>query len=73
MDDRGILVKMKNESMLSNAFDKVAKTIDRTSNIKKNENLVVYNKDLLLEYIELKQLKEKLDEFKKVRIKRHCV
>ena len=38
MDDRGILVKMKNEAMLSNAFDKVAKTIDRSSNIKKNEN-----------------------------------
>lgn len=70
MDDRGILVKMKNEAMLSNAFDKVAKTIDRSSNIKKNENLVVYNKDLLSEYIDLKQLKEKLDEFKKLRIKR---
>ena len=69
MDDRGILVKMDNESMLSTSFKKVAKTIDRTSNLKKNQNLVVYNRDLLTEYQELKQLKDKISEFKSGRLK----
>lgn len=70
MDDRGILVKMDNESMLSTSFERVAKTIDRSSNLKKNENLLVYNRELLTEYQELKQLKDKIGEFKSGRLKK---
>ncbi|MBU5487889.1 CRISPR-associated protein Cas5 [Clostridium sp. MSJ-8] len=69
MDDRGILVKMRNESMLSTSFDRVAKTIDRSSNLKKNENLLVYDRELLTEYQELKELKDKISEFKSGRLK----
>ena len=46
MDDRGILVKMKNEDFLSKAFDKVAKpTKSQGSSFRNGNTIQVYNKE----------------------------
>ncbi|MBU3181654.1 CRISPR-associated protein Cas5 [Clostridium psychrophilum] len=69
MDDRGILVKMKNQSFLSTAFDRVAKAKASTGNsFKKGITIEVMNKGLLEEYRGLKDLSEKIAKFKKDRI-----
>lgn len=69
MNDRGILVKMKNESLLSTAFDKVAKAKASTGNDFRNGTTIeVINNQLLGEYRQLKDLSDKLTEFKKDRI-----
>jgi CRISPR-associated protein Cas5t len=71
MDDRGILVKMKNESLLSNAFDKVASAKKSQGNsFRKGVTIQVYNKQLLKEYRDLKDLNDKIKEFKDSRIKK---
>jgi len=68
MDDRGILVKMKNQNLLSTAFDKVAKAKAATGNsFRKGITIEVINQKLLEEYRGLKNLSDKLDEFKKNR------
>lgn len=68
MDDRGILVKMKNQNLLSTAFDKVAKAKAATGNsFRKGITIEVINQNLLEEYRGLKDLSEKIDEFKKNR------
>lgn len=54
-DDRGILVKMTNESMLSTAFVKVAEAKKQGSSFEKNNDIKVYQKELLEEYQNLKQ------------------
>ncbi len=69
MDDRGILVKMKNSTMLSNAFVKVAKALKSQGNsFRNNTTIQVYSSELLEEYQQLKKLGEEIDEFKKKRI-----
>lgn len=69
MDDRGILVKLRNGNLLSNAFDKVAKAVKPTGNsFRKGTTIQVYNNELLEEYRELKDLKDKIDKFKKERL-----
>ncbi|GMQ64157.1 CRISPR-associated protein Cas5 [Vallitalea maricola] len=69
MNDRGILVKMKNENLLSTAFDIVAKAKAATGNdFRKGITIEIINKTLLEEYRYLKDLSEKLTEFKKTRI-----
>lgn len=66
MDDRGILVKMRNDSLLSSAFDKVASAKKSQGNsFRKGITIQVYNEDLLNEYRSLKDLKDKIDEYKK--------
>lgn len=71
MDDRGILVKMKNPYMLSNAFEKVASAKKSQGNsFKNNITIQVYNNELLKEYQNLKDLKSEIDKFKSTRIKR---
>lgn len=66
MDDRGILVKMKNESLLSSAFDKVASAKKSQGNsFRKGITIQVYNEELLSEYRKLKDLKDKIDDYKK--------
>lgn len=66
MDDRGILIKMRNESLLSSAFDKVASAKKSQGNsFRKGITIQVYNEDLLKEYRELKDLKDKIDNYKK--------
>ncbi len=54
-DDRGILVKMTNESMLSTAFIKVAEAKKQGSSFERNEDVRVYDQKLLEEYQSLKQ------------------
>ncbi|NRY64152.1 CRISPR-associated protein Cas5 [Clostridium beijerinckii] len=69
MNDRGILVKMKNQNLLSTAFDKVAKAKAATGNDFRNGTTIeVINEKLLEEYRELKDLSDKITEFKKNRI-----
>jgi len=69
MDDRGILVKMKNGNLLSTAFDKVAKAKKPQGNsFRKGTTIEVINAALLQEYRDLKDLSEKIAEFKINRI-----
>lgn len=70
MDDRGILVKMKNESLLSSVFDKVASAKKSQGNsFRKGITIQVYNEQLLNEYRNLKDIKDKIDEYKKNKYK----
>ena len=69
MDDRGILVKMKNGNLLSTAFDKVAKAKKPQGNsFRKGTTIDVINPVLLEEYRGLKDLSDGITEFKKDRI-----
>lgn len=71
MDDRGILIKMRNESLLSSAFDKVASAKKSQGNsFRKGITIQVYNEDLLKEYRDLKDLKDKIDNYKKGHFKK---
>lgn len=68
-DDRGILVKMRNGNMLSNAFDKVATAKKPQGNsFRAGVTIQVENQKLLDEYRALKNLNDEIAEFKKVRI-----
>jgi CRISPR-associated protein Cas5t len=79
MDDRGILVKMKNEYLLSNAYDKVASAKNSQGNsFRNNVTIQVYNQVLLDEFQQLKILNDRIEEYKKrkmnpilSKIKRH--
>lgn len=65
-DDRGILVKMKNNSLLSTAFDKVAIAKKPQGNSFRNGVTIdIINENLLQEYRGLKNLSEQLSEYKK--------
>lgn len=70
-DDRGILVKMANESMLSTAFVKVAepKKNKGNSSYERNINIRVYDQALLEEYQQLKKKGRKIQELKEQRLK----
>lgn len=69
MDDRGMLVKMKNETMLSTAFEKVASAKKSQGNsFRNNITINVYNEELLKEYQKLKDLSDEIDKFKRQRI-----
>ncbi|MGB6127799.1 MAG: CRISPR-associated protein Cas5 [Psychrilyobacter sp.] len=71
MDDRGILVKMKNNNIISTAFDKVAVAKKSMGNsFRKGTTIEVKNKNLLDEYRELKNLNDKVSNFKKTRIEK---
>lgn len=68
-DDRGILVKMRNGSMLSNAFEKVATAKKPQGNsFRNNITIQVHNEKLLKEYQQLKQLNDDISLFKKNRL-----
>lgn len=69
MDDRGILVKFENQNLLSNAFEKVAKSLKSQGNsFRYGKTIKVYNNNLLEEYRNLKEIKDEIDEFKKNRL-----
>jgi len=71
MDDRGILVKMRNPSMLSTGFEKVAAAKKGQGNsFKNNTTIQVYNEELIEEYRKLKDLKDEIEKFKSERIKK---
>lgn len=70
MDDRGILVKMKNGNLLSSAFDKVASAKKSQGNsFRKGVTIQVHNEELLKEYRDLKDLKDKIDTYKNTEFK----
>ena len=65
MDDRGILVKMKNENLYSKADDKVASAKKSQGNsFRKEETIQVHNRELLTEYQQLKELGDEIKAFK---------
>lgn len=69
MDDRGILVKLRNSNLLSNSFERVAKALKPTGNsFKKGITIQSFNDELLDEYRALKDLKDDIDKFKKERL-----
>lgn len=70
MDDRGILVKVRNESLLSRAFDKVASAKKSKGNsFRKGITIQVYDENLLKEYRELKDLNDKIMAYKNTEFK----
>lgn len=70
MDDRGILVKMKNESLLSCGYTKVAKAMKSQGNsFRNNITIQVYEQQLLEEFQQLKQKNDEIQEFKKTTLK----
>ncbi len=68
-DDRGILVKMSNESMLSTAFVKVAEAKKQGSSFEKNADIKVYDQDLLTEYQNLKRKGREVQILKNEKLK----
>jgi len=71
MDDRGILVKVRNKSLLSSSFDKVATAKKSQGNsFRKGITIQIHNEDLLQEYRNLKDLKDEIQNFKDTRIKK---
>ncbi len=68
-DDRGILVKMTNESMLSTAFVKVAEAKKQGSSFEKNTDIKVYEKELLAEYQDLKRKGREVQILKSEKLK----
>lgn len=70
MDDRGILVKMRNGTMLSPAFDKVASAKKSQGNsFTKGITIQVHDGALLEEYRQLRELGNKIAEWKKTEYK----
>ena len=71
MDDRGILVKMKNASMLSNAYTKVASAKKSQGNsFLKGTTIQVHDAALLEEYRQLRELGSRIVEWKKTEYKK---
>lgn len=68
-DDRGILVKMSNESMLSTAFVKVAEAKKQGSSFEKNADIKVYDQELLAEYQDLKRKGREVQILKNEKLK----
>lgn len=70
MDDRGILVKMRNETMLSNAFTKVASAKKSQGNsFLKGITIQVHDEELLEEYRSLRELGNRISEWKATEFK----
>lgn len=68
-DDRGILVKMKNDKLLSTAFERVGKAKKSQGNSFRNGvTIEILDEQLLEEYRNLKDMKDQMDEFKKTRL-----
>lgn len=68
-NDRGILVKMCNDSVASNGFVKVAAAKKAQGNdFRKGITIEVFNQEYLDEYRRLKDLNEEINDFKKSRI-----
>ena len=64
-DDRGTLVKMVNATTLSEAYTKVAKSLERGSSFKENKNIQIQDEILYNEYINLINEKKYLSSLKK--------
>ena len=68
-DDRGILVKMSNKSMLSTAFVKVAESKKNNSSFEKSKDIRVFDQALLEEYQQLKKKGREIQALKEQRLK----
>ena len=69
-NDRGILVKLNNDSMLSRGFTRVAESKKSQGNdIRKGITIKVCNDKLLQEYRDLLDVRDSIDKFKKDKIK----
>ncbi len=65
-DDRGILVKMYNEDLLSKGYQRVGKALKSQGNsFQKGETVSIENEALIEEYRALRQLNEDIKTFKK--------
>ena len=64
-DDRGILVKMYNENLLSKGYQRVGKALKQGSSFQTGKDILVENKVLLEEYRALRKLNEDIKVFKK--------
>lgn len=70
MDDRGILVKMRNGTMLSKAYEKVAAAKKSQGNsFRKGITIQVFNDNLLKEYQGLMDKSDQISVFKNMRMK----
>lgn len=70
MDDRGILVKMRNPELLSTAFEKVAAAQKSQGNsFRKRITIKVFDEALYQEFVDLKDVNEQIEGFRNVRIK----
>jgi CRISPR-associated protein Cas5t len=71
MDDRGILVKMRNSELYSSSFDKVASAMKKQGNsFINNITIDIHNKKLMEEYRCLKKVGSDISIFKATRIKK---
>ncbi len=70
MDDRGILVKLNNSSLLSAGFIKVAEQEKRGCSFTKKQDIEIVNPELLDEYLELKKVSAEIKTFKDTRFKK---
>lgn len=67
-DDRGILIKMANPSMLSKGYTVVARAMKSQGNsFRKGITISVENNELMQEFRDLKDLNDKISDFKKGR------
>ena len=74
MDDRGILVKMRNGTMLSTAYEKVASAKKSQGNsFLKGITIQVHNEDLLNEYRNLREIGNKIIQWKNTEYKQHLL
>lgn len=65
-DDRGILIKMDNPTMLSKSYTVVARAMKPQGNsFRKRVTITVENEKLMKEYCDLKELNDQIAEFKK--------
>lgn len=72
-DDRGILIKMANPTLLSTGYIVVARALKSQGNSFRNDITVAVEDHVLMqEYRDLKDLKDKIGEFKKGRF-RQCM
>lgn len=66
MNDRGILVKVPNENLLSSSYIKVAEALSKSGNdFLKRQNIQIYNEELFEEYSSLKKNDPKSKELEK--------
>lgn len=68
MNDRGILVKMKNPHMLSGAYEVVAEALAQGADFEKEDKIKIQNPELLQEYQMLRVKKRELENEKKTKI-----
>ena len=68
-NDRGILVKMNNDSFISSGFIKVAVSKKKGSNIINGIEIKICNEKLLKEYKDLLDIRDNIKDFKDKRLK----